>query len=475
MPHNTTSGIDERICRQFRFCPDSSSPVHRRILIDSSTDVSFLSYLSCLAEATQLPVRVSPTELEQHITAHFGKSVPSDAKAPVQISDQQVSETGVVKDINDLIRDCIEAGASDIHFEPGERQLVCRARLDGMLVQKKLLGKDQVPELLSRLKIMSGLDIAEKRRPQDGRIRFSVGTRSVDIRVSIIPTDFGEKAVLRILDKEKLRLDLAGLGFRPKQLKLFSEKIAQPNGIILVTGPTGSGKTTTLYAALNQLRSPNTNISTVEDPIEYYIEGVNQTQVKPEIDLTFSAMLRALLRQDPNIIMVGEIRDQETLDIAIRASLTGHLVLSTVHTNSAVATITRLLDMGAEPYLIASSLRLIVAQRLLRLNCPNCSSSTLTDENRAATLRLGLRLSESSRQGTGCDTCHQTGYSGRVAVYELLPIDEELKGAITAGQSEGELARKAAGSGFESMLQSAQTLIDQGKTTPLEVLRELSL
>jgi general secretion pathway protein E len=468
-------GEEERICRQIRFCPDSDSEGSQRILIDSSTDISFLSYLAHLAGATELPERVSPADLDLRITTRFGTTQPKEALPSTPISDPLPSEIGVVKEINDVIRDCIESGASDIHFEPGERQLVCRARLDGMLVQRKLFGREQVPELLSRLKIMSGLDIAEKRRPQDGRIRFSVGSRSVDIRVSVIPTDFGEKAVLRILDKEKLRLDLAGLGFRPNQLKLFSEKIAQPNGIILVTGPTGSGKTTTLYAALNQLRSPNTNISTVEDPIEYYIEGVNQTQVKPEIDLTFSAMLRALLRQDPNIIMVGEIRDQETLDIAIRASLTGHLVLSTVHTNSAVATVTRLLDMGAEPYLIASSLRLIVAQRLLRLNCQNCSSSASTDENRAAAVRLGLSLSSGSKQGVGCNMCHNTGYSGRVAVYELLSIDDRLNDAITARKPEGELARMAQESGFESMLPSAQALIDAGMTTPLEVLRELSI
>ncbi|MFZ1683087.1 MAG: GspE/PulE family protein, partial [Candidatus Zixiibacteriota bacterium] len=387
---------------------------------------------------------------------------------------EAISDGTVVNEINELIRECISSGASDIHFEPGEKELLCRARIDGVLAKRRSLAKERVPETISRLKIMSNLDIAEKRRPQDGRIRFPFESRTVDIRVSIIPTDFGEKAVLRLLDKDKLRLDLQGLGFLPEQLLTFKEGIAQPNGIILVTGPTGSGKTTTLYAALSTLRSPNVNISTVEDPIEYYVDGVNQTQVKPDIDLTFSKMLRALLRQDPNIIMVGEIRDRETLDIAIRASLTGHLVLSTVHTNSAVATITRLLDMGAEPYLISSSLRLVVAQRLLRLNCHHCLSPEFDEANCAAAASLGLAITPTARKGTGCQKCDHTGFAGRIAVYELLRVDDVLKQAITSRQSETQLTDIANRSGFLSMLQSSQSLIDSGKTTPLEVLREIS-
>jgi type II secretory ATPase GspE/PulE/Tfp pilus assembly ATPase PilB-like protein len=256
---------------------------------------------------------------------------------------------------------------------------------------------------------------------------------------------------------------------------LFKDKIAQPNGIVLVTGPTGSGKTTTLYAALNTLKSPHVNISTVEDPIEYNLTGINQTQVKPEIDLTFSSMLRALLRQDPNIIMVGEIRDHETLEIAIQASLTGHLVLSTLHTNSAIATISRLIDMGAEPFLLTTSLRLIVAQRLLRLNCQKCQTHKLSDANHAAALKLGLQISSNSVESTGCPYCHQTGFSGRTAVYELLVIDDDIKNGILNGKPESEILRIAKTHGFITMLESAQKLIDLGKTTPLEILREINV
>jgi len=342
-----------------------------------------------------------------------------------------------------------------------------------MLLENKRIARERVAETLSRIKIMSGLDIAEKRRPQDGRIRFPVDGRTVDIRVSIIPTDFGEKAVLRLLDKQSLRLDLKELGFSTSQLQLFVERIAQPNGIILVTGPTGSGKTTTLYAVLQHLKSPTVNISTVEDPIEYNLEGINQTQVKPDIHLTFAAMLRAILRQDPNIIMIGEIRDRETLDIAIQASLTGHLVLSTVHTNSAVATVTRLLDMGAEPYLLASSLKLIVAQRLVRKLCPQCLSDRLDDSYHTAARKLGVTLGVGARSAPGCSGCSFTGFRGRTAVYELLPLGSQLGAAINSGASEQEILSIARSNSFQTMVETAASLINSGITSPIEVLREL--
>ncbi len=475
MGEGETHGVDRQFCRSLRVFPDRSG-TPERLLIDAQTDLSVLSFVRYISKVDGLPVHISASDLDARLTAHFG--VAGDANPTPQVTanlaESQVSDSGVVSEINDIIRSSIEQRASDIHFEPGEHKLQCRTRLDGMLVTKKQIDKDRVPEIVSRLKIMAALDIAEKRRPQDGRIRFPFDSRVVDIRVSVIPTDYGEKVVLRLLDKDTLRLDLEALGFKSDQLATFKESISLPNGIVLVTGPTGSGKTTTLYAALNFLRSPHVNISTVEDPIEYNLAGINQTQVKPEIDLTFSGMLRALLRQDPNIIMVGEIRDRETLDIAVRASLTGHLVLSTVHTNSAVATVSRLLDMGAESYLLTSSLRLIVAQRLLRLNCRHCLETSISEANQAAARKVGFSIDVTTRESSGCDRCNGTGFAGRTAVYELLSISEAVRGCIQAGGSESQLLQRAREQGFVPMLESARALVSSGLTTPLEVLRELT-
>jgi type IV pilus assembly protein PilB len=320
---------------------------------------------------------------------------------------------------------------------------------------------------------MAGLAIAEKRRPQDGRIRFPHDDRTVDIRVSIIPTDFGEKVVLRLLDKRQLRLHLGGLGFSSRQLAIFEHKISASNGLILVTGPTGSGKTTTLYAALSYLNSPALNIVTVEDPIEYNLTGINQTQIRPEIGLTFSTMLRSLLRQDPNIIMVGEIRDTETLNMAVRASLTGHLVLSTLHTNDAVSAINRLADMGAERYLIASSLRLIVAQRLVRLNCLNCFDTRLNAEHYRAAELMGVTLSSAAGAGKGCDRCNHTGFRGRTALYEVLPVTEAIRRAIMTQTAEQEMLRMARADSFVTMNDMAADLINRGAIDILDAFGEL--
>lgn len=472
------SGFDQAFCQRFRVCPTNGNDSAPLVWISDETDISILNYLSALSGARTLPTRISDEELERKICDCFGlqerakASSAFDAKSnnPAQ---ELKTDSLIIKEINSIILDCIRLGASDIHFEPGERELLCRCRLDGMLLEHKRIARERVAETLSRIKIMSGLDIAEKRRPQDGRIRFPVDSRTVDIRVSIIPTDFGEKAVLRLLDKQSLRLDLKELGFSCSQLKLFVERIAQPNGIILVTGPTGSGKTTTLYAVLQHLKSPSVNISTVEDPIEYNLEGINQTQVKPDINLTFAAMLRAILRQDPNIIMIGEIRDRETLDIAIQASLTGHLVLSTVHTNSSAATVTRLQDIGAEPYLLASSLKLIVAQRLVRKLCPQCLSDQLDDSYHAAARRLGITLEPGARSADGCSACSSTGYRGRTAIYELLPLDSEIGAAINSGACEQEILSMARRCSFQTMAETAAGLINSGITSPIEILREL--
>ncbi|MBL8025788.1 MAG: type II/IV secretion system protein, partial [Fibrobacteres bacterium] len=322
----------------------------------------------------------------------------------------QHEKSSTVTLVSNLISHAIKNGASDIHFEPFETELKVRYRIDGLLQEGKPIPNIRKPEVLSRLKIMAQLDIAEKRRPQDGKIRFDYEGRGIDIRVSTMPTGYGEKIVLRILDKSSVSLQMSSLGMEQTKLKSFESAVSRPYGMILVTGPTGSGKTTTLYAALNKVKSPQVNISTVEDPIEYNIEGINQTQVKPEIGLTFSTALRTLLRQDPNIIMVGEIRDRDTADIAVRAALTGHLVMSTLHTNDAPSAIVRLQDMGIEPFLITSTIHQIVAQRLVRRICENCKVEIPVD----STVAEKLSIVGSVFHGMGCQMCGNTGYKGRI-------------------------------------------------------------
>ncbi len=474
MTDHALDSFDRDFCERFGVVPERCAD-HVALLASDLSDLSIVDYVR---QRYGLPVVVTRSGAEtvtEKIESFFGGNQPQHAsQSHGHTASGSESESRVVARINEVIGRCIGRQASDIHFEPGENGLQCRARIDGVLANLRNIESSDAPEAISRIKILAGLDIAERRRPQDGRIRFDHNGRFVDIRVSIIPCDTGEKAVLRLLDKDALRLDLGSMGFTPDQLALFRERIALPNGIILVTGPTGSGKTTTLYAALNALRSPAVNISTVEDPIEYNLEGINQTQVKPEIGLTFSAMLRALLRQDPNIIMVGEIRDRETLDIAIRASMTGHLVLSTLHTNSAVSTIPRLLDMGAEPLLLASSLRMIAAQRLVRRNCRRCTDNRASEENRLAALKLDLGEDTTITSGSGCAQCDETGYSGRTAVYELLSIDDQIKQALVDRKSEANMLALARTGGFLTMTDIARDRIESGITTPIEVLKELS-
>ena len=449
------------------------------LYVSDQSDMSAIDFIRFRSGRGPDVKRITAEEIDDKVERYYGDHTRESDASASQLPDQQPSglegDSRVVKLINDLINDSIRQKASDIHIEPGEDYVQCRTRIDGVLLNRQQITLDDAPEVISRIKIMSGLDIAEKRRPQDGRIGFKYEQRMVDIRVSVIPTDGGEKVVLRLLDKTSLKLDLDTLGFSREQLSLFTDKISLPNGIILVTGPTGSGKTTTLYAALSYLNSPTVNISTVEDPIEYNLQGINQTQVKPGIGVTFSTMLRSLLRQDPNIIMVGEIRDRETLDMAIQASLTGHLVLSTLHTNSAVSTLSRLLDMGAEPYLLASSLRLIVAQRLVRKSCPHCMSNSASDENLAAARKLDLPKETNIKSSRGCSECNQIGFSGRTAIYELLPISDAIKQAVTNGESEQDVTNLARRDGFTAMSEVAAGLIRNGITTPVEVLRELSV
>ncbi len=379
----------------------------------------------------------------------------------------------IVRLINALLSQAVRDGASDIHIEPFETRSVVRFRLDGVL--RDIVEPQQVLHgvIISRIKIMARLDIAEKRLPQDGRITLRLAGRPVDVRVSTLPTGHGERVVMRLLDKQAGRLNLTGLGMADTTLKTLDHLIHQPHGIILVTGPTGSGKTTTLYAALSQLDAKRFNIVTVEDPIEYDLDGIGQTQVNPKIELTFARALRAILRQDPDIIMIGEIRDLETAQIAVQASLTGHLVLATLHTNDAVGAVTRLVDMGVEPFLVASSMIGVLAQRLVRRLCPECRRAHTPD---SAEARL-LEMSEAQAKKiqiygpAGCPACAHTGYQGRTGVYELLPVDDKLRTLIHDGASEGVVREHARTLGMQNLRQDGLRWVRAGITSLEEVLR----
>ena len=391
------------------------------------------------------------------------------------------SDHSNVEFVNQVISGAVKAKASDIHFESLEDSFRVRYRIDGYLREISRLPKQRSLAISSRIKVMANLDISEKRRPQDGRIRFNGSTvlagagstgldganngNDIDIRVSSLPTNFGEKIVLRLLDKTQLKLDLSKLGLTNEQLNLIQSKIKSPFGMILLTGPTGSGKTTTLYAALQHIHTIEKNIITVEDPIEYNLDGINQCNVKPDIGFDFANALRSFLRQDPDVIMVGEIRDNETAEIAVRASLTGHLVFSTLHTNDSVSCVSRLIDMGVEPYLVSSSVKMIIAQRLIRTLC-NCK---IKETNHSI---IKAVQSENIYKKKGCDKCNHTGYTGRTAIYEIFNITEEIAEVISTNPTAAEIKRKAKEQGFKTLRESGIEKILNGVSTYEEVLRE---
>ncbi len=380
----------------------------------------------------------------------------------------------VVKLINGLLADAVRRGASDIHIEPFETELRVRYRIDGALLEVMKPPLKLKAALTSRVKIMSNLNIAERRVPQDGRIKIKVGRRVIDFRISTLPVIFGEKIVMRILDKGNLTLDLQTFGFEPKAEKDLMSAITNPYGMVLVTGPTGSGKTTTLYSALSQVNNIDVNIMTAEDPVEYNIYGINQVLVRNEIGMTFAAALRAFLRQDPNIIMVGEIRDLETGSIAIKAALTGHLVLSTLHTNDAPSTITRMLDMGIEPFNVASAVNLIVAQRLIRRICKDCKAEHEYTSDELATLGMtdGELAEITFYKGTGCASCGDTGYRGRAGLYEVMALTPALRRMILQGGSADELKAKAIEEGMLTLRMDGIMKLRKGITTLEEVVKE---
>lgn len=383
---------------------------------------------------------------------------------------EQADETPVIRMVNTLLLEAIQQGSSDIHFEPTEEGLSIRYRIDGVLQQKHVPPREYQLQILTRLKVMAKMDIAEHRLPQDGRIKLRHGGREIDFRVSTLPIVYGERIVIRILDKGNVVLGLDRLGMGGEILKQFRKLVHTPEGIVLVTGPTGSGKTTTLYSAISEVNDREVNIITVEDPVEYKIAGISQMHVNPRIDLTFAKGLRHILRQDPDVIMIGEIRDRETAEIAIQASLTGHLVLSTLHTNDAPSALTRLADMGIAPYLLASSILGVIAQRLVRKICPDCKTGYTSSLEEVQ--ELGLKTEKITlHKGVGCSLCFGSGYRGRLALYELMLMGSKIKTQVLKSQDAAELRQVAISQGMSSLFDHGVQLVLSGLTTSAEVLR----
>ncbi|SFT29446.1 GspE/PulE family protein [Paenibacillus sp. BC26] len=418
-------------------------------------------------------------ELQRAIARHYGlqdsmSQLMGELPTADEIRETEITDedSPVVRLVNQMIQQAVQLQVSDIHVDPGETNVNIRYRLDGVLRTERVIPKQMQGFITARLKIMAKLNIAERRLPQDGRLKMQVDYRTIDIRVSSLPTIHGEKIVLRILDLSVGVKALDQLGFSKHNHRTFREMIEVPYGIILITGPTGSGKTTTLYSALQHLNKEDSNIITVEDPVEYQLEGINQVHVNPQIGLTFATGLRSILRQDPNIIMVGEIRDSETAEIAIRASLTGHLVLSTLHTNDSVSSITRFRDMGIAPYLIASSLVGVVAQRLVRRVCPDCSTAYTPSEQESIFLQNHGLHADKLYKGTGCGTCNQTGYRGRVAIHEVLGINDAIRQQISQESSIQDLRVAAEKNGLIQLMDDGLEKAVKGITSLQEVLQE---
>jgi type IV pilus assembly protein PilB len=489
--------VAKDVCEKHRVIPVSRSGSSLIVAMADPTNLHAIDDIKFLTGFNVEPVVASETAVHAAIERYYTQTGPSydEVMADFDLGDDDIDFTSeeedinavelekasedapVVRLVNVILLNAIRKGASDIHIEPYERRMRVRYRVDGVLQEEMTPPLKLKNALSSRLKIMSQLDIAERRLPQDGRIKLRLGkNREMDFRVSVMPTLWGEKIVLRLLDKGNLQLDMTKLGFEVAPLKDFSWAINQPWGMVLVTGPTGSGKTTTLYSALSELNQPGTNISTAEDPVEYNLHGINQVQMHDEIGLNFAMALRAFLRQDPDVVMVGEIRDFETAEIAVKAALTGHLVLSTLHTNDAPATISRLLNMGVEPFLITASVNLVLAQRLARRVCADCKKEFVPDPT--ALLDLGFLPEQVERaqtnklmMGSGCETCNGSGYKGRVALYEVMRFTDELKEMVLQGASSAELKTAAIRGGMCSLRMSGINKILEGVTTTEEVLR----
>jgi general secretion pathway protein E len=493
VPGDLAAKIPIHFAKQARVLPLGTAGDAVRVAVGDPLDTAAQDSVSMLLGAAIAPEVALPSAVLDAINAVYDRaaneheklmedletgdleSVAHELEEPTDLLDAD-DEAPIIRLVNSLMFRAVKERASDIHILPEEKDISVRYRIDGVLREVIRPPKRYQASIASRIKIMGGLNIAEKRLPQDGRIRIKIAGKDVDIRLSTVPTAHGERIVMRLLDKSNVVLDLAQLGFEDWQLKIMDGLITRSHGIVLVTGPTGSGKTTTLYGALAQINSPDLNILTIEDPVEIPLKGVGQVQVNPKIELTFASGLRSFLRQDPDVIMVGEIRDLETAEIAIQASLTGHLVLSTVHTNDAAGAVTRLIDMGVQPFLVASSLVGVLAQRLVRVLCPECKEPYVpTPEERA---QVGLTDEIWVKAGNpktlfrprGCAACQHTGYQGRTGIYELMLIDDEIRQLILKSVDSSTIKRAATGHGMLSLLQHGAFKIAEGVTTAAEVL-----
>ncbi|HLE61158.1 MAG TPA: type IV-A pilus assembly ATPase PilB [Thermoanaerobaculaceae bacterium] len=500
---NVAKIIPVDLARKYNVIPVNKTGATLTLAMTDPTNIFAMDEITFMTGYRVEPVVASEEAIRERIDRNFGSSrelelkkvmedltTVDEAALELMEEDEEVDvgklaeesqEAPVVRLVNIMLTDAIKRGASDVHVEPYEKNYRVRYRIDGLLREVMNPPQRLKDAITSRIKVLAKLDIAEKRLPQDGRIRLKARIegrmRELDFRVSVLPTMHGEKVVMRLLDKEQLRLDMTKLGFEKSSLKKFEDNILKPYGMVLVTGPTGSGKTNTLYSALQRVNVPETNIITAEDPVEFQMAGVNQVQMKDAIGLNFAAALRSFLRQDPNIILVGEIRDFETAEIAIKAALTGHLVLSTLHTNDAPATISRLMNMGIEPFLVATSVNVIAAQRLVRKVCQNCKEEVETPIQ--ALLSIGFAESEAHSlklvKGRGCEKCGNTGYKGRIGLFEVMDMSDDMRELVLSGATAIELRRKAIEEGMVTLRQSGLQKIREGLTTIDEVVRETIL
>ncbi|MCQ2008506.1 MAG: ATPase, T2SS/T4P/T4SS family [Sporolactobacillus sp.] len=480
--HQTVNLVDQSFSRQNELI--CYKKVDNTLFVAMSNPLNFYA-IDDLQMMTGFQVKVAlalPSEITSTINRLYNEEdsvneiLTSMNSLPVDEGDLTTSEdTPILKIINKCLLSAVEERASDIHIDPHEFSVVVRFRIDGELHTYRTFPREILSVLVTRIKVMSQLDITEKRLPQDGRVKVTIGKDRLDLRVSTLPTLFGERIVLRLLNTKDLLLKIPNVGFTESQQKSFTKMITKPTGLMLITGPTGSGKTSTLYAALNYLNNETQNIITIEDPVEYQIEGINQIQTNAPVGLTFAAGLRAILRQDPNVIMVGEIRDSETAEIAIRASLTGHLVLSTLHTNDVPTTIYRLIDMGVDPFLVAAALTGVVAQRLVRRVCRDCAHSFKpTAIEQGLFEKAGLECPPMLSKGIGCKSCHQTGYLGRTAVHEILELSEETAEMLITHHSFKDIQNLVKDSGGVSMLENGLAKVSEGITTVDELLKIIS-
>lgn len=473
--------VPEAVCRKYTLIPVYEAGGNLTVAMADPTDAAVKDELNGLTKLKIRPVFSPVSEIKARIEKEYsGQSkapyiAPAAAPSPKKEVEELIevaSLAPVIQVVDTLITKAVEVGASDIHLEPDQGHFYCRYRIDGILREIPELPKKYEAAIISRIKIMSSMDIAEKRLPQDGRIQTTVANKSVDLRVSTFPTLSGENVVLRILDRSRAFLELDGLGFAPENLKIMEKAIKRPFGMILVTGPTGSGKTTTLYAALNKVNNLDKNIMTLEDPVEYEIPRIRQSQVNVKAGLTFAAGLRSMVRQDPDVIMIGEIRDKETADIAIHAALTGHLVFSTLHTNDSASAATRLIDIGVEPFLVGTSVIAIIAQRLVRTLCPNCKKPYTPGREELDLLGLGP-IDEKAvfYKEAGCRRCFDTGYSGRTGIFEMLALDDKMKELISRKVSSTQIHEAAARGGMKTLRDDGTLKVKAGITTVAEVLR----